>query len=268
MVHSGTLLLTKFPCSYSGTMNVAGFLAISLLLFFGAAESKGSLSEIQHTLSKRQADGNCTEEEVGMLYSTLDTMCYDNFDVLNDLVGQLLNSSSASRQQPDLNAIDELNRAAEGLCTDRCGGVLYRVSTECDPDDELVDLITNLCGFNGEILCRNALNSQAHSTSTACSNQWLSSLDPKMCPPGCKEALNTTIDEIGCCTNNNLDLYFYVFNAAIEDLYSTCEVQDPGFCPVTFQDQDRDRDGGAIGVAAATMGLLLVAIISAALSTI
>lgn len=242
-------------------MNVAVFLIIGICL--GAAESKGSFSGLEDALTKRQSGGTCAQEDINMALSGLDQECREKSDVLMKMLAQVLNSTLATGRLPGQDLIDDRNRAAEIVCQDSCAGVVYTFFSGCDPSADIVQRAPFLCSANGDIVCRLAEDSEADFTSAECSLEWLTSTNRSICPPGCTEALTTVIQEIGCCISNNIGVFYTVFNATLEDFYSTCGVVNPGLCPVVFQDQD---DG--VTATAATMWPLLAAIMSATLSMI
>lgn len=55
------------------------------------------------------------------------------------------------------------------------------------------------------------------------------------CLDGCRGILTRLIDDIGCCANNFFRLRFPWINST--EVYETCGVEDPGFCPNPFEAQ-------------------------------
>ncbi len=227
---------------------------ISSLLLCGAQETDSYLPR------PAPPPNNCSLDRIREIHSRMDPLCGNNSERLADIMPEAVHphkhlSPAQAKEMADL---------IEEVCSDRCGGTIYQLYTECFPTDIEMELsarmYAGLCGSNGHIRCGllplHSRNDKSYQHYAACAVQ--SAAWPDRCPTGCKEAFEGVINEHGCCTTNLFDdLFSYLANGTATEFFSLCEIEDPGFCTV-LEFTDTSRDLRVVATNKVTVFLLLL----------
>ena len=200
-------------------------------------------------------------ERLEELESTYDPLCFNNTDRLTELLSEIdLEPSTV-----DENKTMELKLLVKEVCSENCGGVTYKIFTECGNQSleyyMVIQDVFRVCNSNTEFLCGLVpLQTQIHPSAISCGIQYFNNTD--QCPEGCKGVFDQLINELGCCVNN---YYFYVdywdnFSLGnTTDLYETCELEDPGYC-TNYQSDDATTVRAAAAKLILSMAVLVTAV--------
>ena len=132
---------------------------------------------------------------------------------------------------------------------DRCGQPLVDFLFTCGEQGEaLAELFIIFCGLNeNNNFCVELVNNTAPIIFAAvtCPLQ-----NDGVCPSGCDSILLDLRDTFGCCLNTLFNgTQFGTFDIVSNDLWSSCNVETPGFCESTLSSSARvTAIVGAMGV--------------------
>lgn len=222
----------------------------------------------------KPVSGTCTLEPVVEFFATVnDSVCENDTDRLDPLL-EAVSESLFSGQPVDEDAADELAELLPTICSD-CFGPTDKLLSVCTPDfgdnfstpEEIVDQ-RRLCATNEDYFCLLAQDRVSSlftlQSAALCVFAWLSQPDQDyVCPSTCTLALDTLIDEVGCCTSTIMSIILDDQSRDIAEYYTLCRIRGPEECLPSYAESQEDS-----GVTmAATTGLIL-ALVSAVLSVI
>ena len=180
------------------------------------SSSQGAAHElVRRIVTKRQADLNCINEKLSENNAAQCESVGDEGVELGQSTGSLLDQST-------------INAVYEEFCKPECGNAILEALDECGADDSYIDFLSGLCGTNSDgdscyEFFVSAVGLQGVAVSCYTTYSQLGYCN-------CQSALETAVENDGCCLKVYEDYYSTVVKFDLKDLFDECDVNAPRSC--------------------------------------
>ena len=196
------------------------FILTKILLLQSQSPTHADINLVGTNLQVHQSFGVCSEVQVETLFKSYPQECNDAYSNLTFLL-----------QQGTQVGEKEMEETYKTICTDVCLKPVLLFGDSCEAN-HLIPPISQLCEVNQQKseFCIAALYKN---NGTGASKECHGAVSTGRCSQGCKIALRSMVDDLGCCINSLFNVTTYGFDAlkvASYELWSICDLASPGYC--------------------------------------